>query len=458
MGNAESAVNTAGPVSSPAVAALEDPVPKICPVTNSPANGGSKCPFGFGGEMSAPTSAPGETAVIPPPVAAAAAPSACPVQHRASRDETPGGEGCPVRRKGGAYVNKDQFNVYSQKIDPTNNMPATANQQMAPGQREALSVQRVQSQIPKGGTEDGTWLYPSPQMFWNAIVRKNKQEDEEEIKHMETVVAIHNNMNEKTWKQILSWEKLHDEYHHSDGTEPKLLRFIGRPDEMTPKAKLRILLGQPAPFDRHDWTVDRGGKLVRYVIDYYFDEEAAAADSVPKNKSDEGAVRSIRVDARPALDSPHAVIDQFIYMPVQSLLGKTEYSPPPLFSNINLLAGVQSAILPAPTPKLELNKEELMARSWAAIQEQCESAREKLAQCSGAEDEGACRGAKSIALQRCTAKVVCPDLAKAFDEAVHAEVTEASLDNISKAYSNMTVCLDGFYEESKSHLDQRKRE
>lgn len=54
--------------------------------------------------------------------------------------------------------------VYSQKIDPTNQMPATANQSQAPGQTKPLETQRVASSIPKGGTDDQTWLYPSPQM------------------------------------------------------------------------------------------------------------------------------------------------------------------------------------------------------------------------------------------------------------------------------------------------------
>ena len=70
------------------------------------------------------------------------------------------------------------YNVYNQRIndpacpiaapqiDPRNMMPLEPNQQPSPGQRQLISTQRVQSNIPKGGT-DGTWLYPSPQMFYN---------------------------------------------------------------------------------------------------------------------------------------------------------------------------------------------------------------------------------------------------------------------------------------------------
>lgn len=53
--------------------------------------------------------------------------------------------------------------MYNQKIDPTNQMPTTANQQPAEGQTTLLNTERVASSIPKAGTT-GTWVYPSPQM------------------------------------------------------------------------------------------------------------------------------------------------------------------------------------------------------------------------------------------------------------------------------------------------------
>lgn len=34
------------------------------------------------------------------------------------------------------------------------------------------------------------------------------------------------------------------------------------------------------PFDRHDWFVDRAGKEVRYVIDYYYNAEADATNGL----------------------------------------------------------------------------------------------------------------------------------------------------------------------------------
>ncbi len=47
-----------------------------------------------------------------------------------------------------------------------------------------------------------------------------------------------------------------------------LLRFLGRPDDLSPLALARRVLTGEKPFDRHDWYVDRNGKQVRYVIDY----------------------------------------------------------------------------------------------------------------------------------------------------------------------------------------------
>ena len=55
-------------------------------------------------------------------------------------------------------------------------------------------------------------------MFFNALRRKRKPDGVEET-DMATVVAVHNQMNERTWEQVVEWES----------------------------------------FDRHDWTIDRCG-------------------------------------------------------------------------------------------------------------------------------------------------------------------------------------------------------
>uniref|UniRef100_A0A061RAZ0 Holocytochrome c-type synthase n=1 Tax=Tetraselmis sp. GSL018 TaxID=582737 RepID=A0A061RAZ0_9CHLO len=205
-----------------------------------------------------------------------------------------------------------QYNVYNERIDqaktaaqqcpgtqvglelldPTNNMPMAPNQQPCPGQIKPLSTERETSTIPKGGT-DSTWLYPSPQMFFNALRRKGKGEDVTED-DMTSVVAAHNSMNETTWRKVLAWEALHE---HDCGS-PTLLRFRGRPDQLSPKARVWSWVTGEQPFDRHDWYVDRCGHEVRYVIDFYFREEKA------------GTPEAFAIDARPAVDSLEAAVDR----------------------------------------------------------------------------------------------------------------------------------------------------
>ncbi|MCO5611136.1 hypothetical protein L7F22_065386 [Adiantum nelumboides] len=192
-----------------------------------------------------------------------------------------------------------------EQINPANRMPLHANQGPAPGQKESLSTTREKSTIPKGGTDD-TWLYPSPQMFFNSLVRKNKADDVTE-NDMDAVVATHNTVNEVTWSRLLRWEQLYTEmYPDSLQEEPHLLHFRGRPTDLTPKAQLKRLLGFGVPFDRHDWTVDRGGREMRYVIDFYYDE----SKDWP-----------FFVDVRPALDSPAAVFLR-ANMAIRNIIGK----------------------------------------------------------------------------------------------------------------------------------------
>ncbi|KIY96184.1 cytochrome c heme-lyase, partial [Monoraphidium neglectum] len=143
-------------------------------------------------------------------------------------------------------------------------MPLAPNQQPCPGQRRLLSTERIESNIPKGGTSE-TWVYPSPQMFFNALRRKGKGDDVRE-EDMESVVRAHNTMNEVTWQRVLDWEQLHCDS----------CRY---PTLLNPLARLRGWLGGPLPFDRHDWVVDRCGREVRYVIDfYYYDDKAGTPE------------------------------------------------------------------------------------------------------------------------------------------------------------------------------------
>eukprot|EP00536_Pseudo-nitzschia_multiseries_P002805 jgi/Psemu1/184385/e_gw1.39.155.1 len=236
----------------------------------------------------------------------------CPVRHNGADAPTPQGEGgCPVKAH-------PEYNVYSQPIDKTNNMPKGASTQLPnPSQSIELPTERVPSTIPKGGTDESsaaTWTYPSPQQFYNALARKGKfnaNGGESEVaseEDMTSVVALHNNMNEKTWAKVVEWER----QTYGENSTPKLLKFCGRPHDLSPKAALKhYLLGHPLPYDRHDWTVLRDdGSTIRYVIDYYYDESRAKTtdDSAMPDLHDRSATPSLLVDVRPALDAPGNLI------------------------------------------------------------------------------------------------------------------------------------------------------
>ena len=173
-------------------------------------------------------------------------------------------------------------------------MPVNAEQMPAQGQRVPLSTHREVSGIPKAEGEaeaeaSDTWIYPSEQQFYNAMKRKGWEPKEHDMK---VVVAIHNHVNDTAWEKILEWEKLHCD----ECPAPKLLKFMGKPKQLSPKATMRSAVGYSKPFDRHDWIVDRCGKQVRYVIDFY-------------NGAPSGKAVSMYMDVRPALDSFEAATD-----------------------------------------------------------------------------------------------------------------------------------------------------
>ncbi|KAH6573749.1 hypothetical protein BASA83_001874 [Batrachochytrium salamandrivorans] len=177
----------------------------------------------------------------------------------------------------------------SSELNPLNMMPSLS-QDKAIGQVSALPTERTLSGIPRS-TSGENWEYPSPQQFFNALKRKGKDAPEEEIPVM---VDIHNFLNEACWQEIIKWESK----YHCDCRNVKLLKFQGRPDDLSPKAWFYTTFrGVERPFDRHDWTINRCGTDVRYVIDYY-------------SASDEGDNPVFNVDVRPALDSFGSIFDR----------------------------------------------------------------------------------------------------------------------------------------------------
>lgn len=253
--------------------------------------------------------------------------SKCPVDHRALAE--PAASKCPVDHTKLMAKVKSQseetskcpvepskrswwFSKNNDEINPLNMMPDLKNQKV-PGQKLDLPTERTFSSIPKGEKDaDGVWEYPSPQQMLNAMLRKGGGEVPEDA--VESMVDVHNFLNEGAWQEILQWEQPYTQRAGSEtpARQPRLLKFQGRPNDLSPRAHMLQVLGRiypskygtQAPFDRHDWTVlrpvDNGDwQKVRYVIDYY-----AGPDT-------EDGMPSFILDVRPALDSVQAGVDRF---------------------------------------------------------------------------------------------------------------------------------------------------
>ena len=225
---------------------------------------------------------------------------------------------------------------------------ANHSQLPAPGQRIPLSQHRVISTIPRGDrlaasnadaasnidddskptvpahqpTNSSQWMYPSEQQFYNAMRKKGYNPP---IESIPSVLKIHNAVNERSWMQVRKWEK---ELH--DNEEPKLVKFVGRPKDLSPKAYFnsRVLMTQE-PFDRHDWYVEDkdGGEPRRYVIDFYEGNEKTAdiKTALEQQKQSPPIMKppSMYIDVRPALDTPGAAVDRIVMAAREALPGLT---------------------------------------------------------------------------------------------------------------------------------------
>lgn len=167
--------------------------------------------------------------------------------------------------------------------DHTSEDPAPAAGSTSAGPPPPLPTDREILSIPR--TDGGNWVYPLPKQFYEAMKRKNWNPSAGD---MTTVVPIHNHVNEIAWRHILLWERSFVESTKSCGGH-SLTNFKGDLKKMTPRAWFKTtVLGQDPPFDRHDWTVDRCGVAVPYVIDFYGTGTEIAVDVRPKLQLWEG--------------------------------------------------------------------------------------------------------------------------------------------------------------------------
>ena len=155
-----------------------------------------------------------------------------------------------------------------------------ANDREYPEQTATLPLARDTSSIPRGDGSNAKWEYPSPQQMYNAMLRKGYTDTPTDA--VEAMVAVHNFLNEGAWDEIVTWEEIFrgglkegwtkctmgeerrktekirqevrrirreelglqlqaDDKEQPDG--PQLVRFQGRPKDMTPKAGVLQALG-----------------------------------------------------------------------------------------------------------------------------------------------------------------------------------------------------------------------
>mmetsp|Transcript_22111 Transcript_22111/g.34347 ORF Transcript_22111/g.34347 Transcript_22111/m.34347 type:complete len:168 (-) Transcript_22111:44-547(-) len=142
-------------------------------------------------------------------------------------------------------------------------------------------------------TEHGLIL---PLKDFTMLSKKKGWNTEEEA--VPSVVKIHNMVNEECWRRVMEFE----EFHKSECPTPKLLKFRGRPGDFTPKSRFWSFFGYSLPFDRHDWVVDRCGREVEYVIDFYQGQPTSTRPI------------AIHLDVRPKLTPSGAMDRMRMYM------------------------------------------------------------------------------------------------------------------------------------------------
>lgn len=239
--------------------------------------------------------------------------SQCPVLHTNSMSTTSSVSQCPVMHPQGKTGTDAATNAGS-PLNPLNYIPNISATEKQAGQTLDLTTERTISSIPKGN-EGANWEYPSAQQMYNAMVRKGKIDSNTPEVAIESMVSVHNFLNESCWEEILKWEQKHTDETH---IEPKLLKFMGRPGVLCPRARIHHWLSYvfpskfsgELPFDRHDWIVLRGDpkstdgeypgyRRIRYVLEFY------------GGPDDENGYPTFSVDVRPALDNVVNFKDRF---------------------------------------------------------------------------------------------------------------------------------------------------
>ena len=178
-----------------------------------------------------------------------------------SKSSPADGSSCPIASPNDLPPTPSKSSSTLSKLNPLNYMPSNLSQTCAKNQTIALPTSRSTSSIPRGDVQ-GNWEYPSPQQMYNAMLRKGYDDTPEDA--VESMVAVHNFLNEGAWTEIEGWEARfgrglgygwqackNGEEAFMQGAwareKPRLMRFMGRPGDMTPKARMLSVLGRMFP-------------------------------------------------------------------------------------------------------------------------------------------------------------------------------------------------------------------
>jgi cytochrome c heme-lyase len=201
-------------------------------------------------------------------------------------------KGCPVAHNKPSAAEPAHHSTNSPALNPHNYYNAAAAEQVnssLPSEGDVIPSSAIPASSHQGNSSDGSsWLNPSANQLYRALARKNKSIEPHDAL---AVANIHQVVTDNTWLAIMEYESRYS----AQCKEPKLLRFYGMDGVYSAKAKLMNWLRfSPLPFDRHDWIVDRCGKQVKYIIDYY------SLESVDSSTGETEIAYFI--DARPAPD------------------------------------------------------------------------------------------------------------------------------------------------------------
>lgn len=150
--------------------------------------------------------------------------SACPVDHKAraawlekskqaphpippEQNPLPANDGCDSSRIDQSTTTSPPAQLLSRHLFTRAHLGKDREISSIPraGIRDATATPRPANNEQETGADEksGKWIYPSEEMFFNAMRRKNYDPKEED---MRSIVPIHNAVNEQAWKEIKRWE------------------------------------------------------------------------------------------------------------------------------------------------------------------------------------------------------------------------------------------------------------